>query len=74
MLQCDLRHICMITDKATASNGVSGGLTGGSTDGISEINSENPLDLSDDQEYEGLTFDQAYEYCSSLGLGFKMMY
>ena len=68
----------MITDKATASNGVSGGSTGGSTDGISEINSENPLDLSDDsengQEYEGLTFDEAYEYCSSLGQGFKMMY
>ena len=64
----------MITEKATASSGVSGGSTGGSIDGISAINSENPLDLSDDtdnaQEYEGLTFDEAYEYCSSLGLGF----
>ena len=68
----------MISDKATASSGVSGGSTGGSTGEISEINSENPLDLSDDsdndQEYEGLTFDEAYEYCSSLGLGLKMMY
>ena len=68
----------MITDKATASSGVSGGSSGGLTDEISEINSGNPLDLSDDsdndQEYEGLTFDEAYEYCSSLGLGLKMFY
>ena len=68
----------MIADKATASSGVFGGSTGGSTGGVSEINSENPLDLSDDsdndQEYAGLTFDEAYEYCSSLGLGFEMMY
>ena len=72
MLQCDLLHIRIITDKATASSSVSGGSTGGLTDGISEINSENPSDLSDDSDnhQEGLTFDEAYEYCSSLGLGF----
>ena len=62
----------MITNKATASSGDFGELT----DGISgtDSNVENPEDLSDDfevvGEYEGLTFDEAYEYCSSLGLGF----
>ena len=61
----------MITDKATASSGESGELT----DGISETDSDvdNPEDLSDDfeidEEYEGLTFGEAYEYCYSLGLG-----
>ena len=62
----------MITDKATASSDESGELT----DGISGTDSdvENPEDLSDDfetdGEYEGLTFDEAYEYCSSLGVAF----
>ena len=61
----------MITNKATASSGDFGELT----DGISgtDSNAENPEDLSDDfevvGEYEGLTFDEAYEYCSSLGVG-----
>lgn len=71
-MQCDLWNVCVITDKATASSGETGELT----DGISGTDSdvENPEDLSDDfetdGEYEGLTFDEAYEYCSSLGVGF----
>ena len=61
----------MITNKATASSGDFGELT----DGISGTDSdvETPDDLSDDfeidGEYEGLTFDEAYEYCSSLEVG-----
>ena len=63
----------MITDKATASSGVSGGSTIGSTDGISGTDSdvENPEDHFEIYEgHEGLTFDEAFKYCSNLGLGF----